>query len=31
MTQIIEQNMTALDGLLYMTSTSDNNGNVSIT
>ena len=27
-TQIIEQNMTALDGLLYMTSTSDNNGNV---
>ncbi len=30
-TQIIEQNMTALDGLLYMDSTSDNNGNVSIT
>ncbi len=30
-TQIIEQNMTALDGLLYMSSTSDNNGNASIT
>ena len=30
MTQIIEQNMTALDGLLYMVSTSDNDGNVSI-
>jgi multidrug efflux pump len=30
-TQIIEQNMTALDGLLYMESTSDNNGNVVIT
>jgi multidrug efflux pump len=30
-TQIIEQNMTGLDGLLYMNSTSDNNGNVSIT
>ncbi len=31
MTQIIEQNMTALDGLLYMSSTSDNAGNVNIT
>ena len=31
MTQIIEQNMTALDGLLYMESTSDSSGNVSIT
>jgi len=30
-TQIIEQNMTALDGLLYMDSTSDSAGNVSIT
>lgn len=30
-TQIIEQNMTALDGLLYMNSTSDSAGNVSIT
>ncbi len=30
-TQIIEQNMTALDGLLYMSSTSDNSGNASIT
>ncbi|MGH8217146.1 MAG: efflux RND transporter permease subunit [Steroidobacteraceae bacterium] len=30
-TQIIEQNMTALDGLLYMASTSDNAGNASIT
>jgi multidrug efflux pump len=30
-TQIIEQNMTALDGLLYMSSTSDNTGNVNIT
>jgi multidrug efflux pump len=30
-TQLIEQNMTALDGLIYITSTSDNNGNVSIT
>ena len=30
-TQIIEQNMTALDGLLYMDSTSDSNGSVSIT
>ncbi len=30
-TQIIEQNMTGLDGLLYLTSSSDNNGNVSIT
>src|ERR1022692_4442390 len=29
-TQIIEQNMTALDGLLYMNSTSDSSGNVSI-
>ena len=29
-TQIIEGNMTALDGLLYMSSTSDNAGNVSI-
>jgi multidrug efflux pump len=29
-TQIIEQNMTALDGLIYMDSTSDNAGNVSI-
>ena len=31
MTQIIEQNITSLDGLLYMESTSDNNGNVVIT
>ena len=31
MTQIIEQNMTGLDGLIYMVSTSDNNGNVTIT
>jgi multidrug efflux pump len=30
-TQLIEQNMTALDGLIYIASTSDNNGNVSIT
>jgi multidrug efflux pump len=30
-TQIIEQNMTSLDGLLYMESSSDNNGNVVIT
>ncbi|MGH8206836.1 MAG: efflux RND transporter permease subunit, partial [Steroidobacteraceae bacterium] len=30
-TQIIEQDMTALDGLLYMSSTSDNTGNVNIT
>src|SRR5882757_6542571 len=30
-TQIIEQNMTGLDGLLYMNSTSDNDGNVAIT
>jgi multidrug efflux pump len=30
-TQIIEQNMTELDGLLYMDSTSDSNGGVSIT
>jgi multidrug efflux pump len=30
-TQIIEQNMTALDGLLYMNSTSDSSGSVSIT
>jgi multidrug efflux pump len=29
-TQIVEQNMTALDGLLYIDSTSDNNGNVAI-
>src|SRR6204780_1308446 len=29
-TQIIEQNMTGVDGLIYMVSTSDNNGNVSI-
>ena len=29
-TQIIEQNMTGLDGLIYMHSTSDNAGNVSI-
>ncbi len=29
-TQIIEQNMTELDGLLYMESTSQSNGNVSI-
>ena len=29
-TQIIEQNMTGLDGLIYMVSTSDNNGNVQI-
>jgi multidrug efflux pump len=29
-TQIIEQNMTGLDGLIYMTSTSDNNGNIQI-
>ncbi|MGA8705711.1 MAG: efflux RND transporter permease subunit, partial [Steroidobacteraceae bacterium] len=29
-TQIVEQNMTALDGLLYMESTSDAAGNVSI-
>jgi len=29
-TQIIEQNMTGLDGLIYMVSTSDNSGNVSI-
>jgi multidrug efflux pump len=29
-TQIIEQNMTALDGLIYIDSTSDNAGNVSI-
>ena len=31
MTQIIEQNMTALDGLLYMSSSSDNTGGVAIT
>ena len=30
-TQIIEQNMTSIDGLLYIDSTSDNNGNVAIT
>ena len=29
-TQIIEQNLTAIDGLLYITSTSDNDGNASI-
>src|SRR5215469_9238969 len=29
-TQIIEQNMNSLDGLLYIQSTSDNNGNASI-
>src|ERR1035438_889101 len=30
-TQIIEQNMTGIDGLMYITSTSDGEGNVSIT
>jgi multidrug efflux pump len=30
-TQIVEQNMVGLDGLLYMTSSSDNVGNVAIT
>ncbi len=30
-TQLIEQNMTALDGLIYIASTSDNNGSVAIT
>jgi multidrug efflux pump len=30
-TQIIEQNMTGIDGLIYIASTSDNNGDVSIT
>jgi multidrug efflux pump len=30
-TQIVEQNMTGLDGLLYIESTSDSNGGVSIT
>ncbi len=30
-TQIIEQNMNSLDGVLYMESVSDNNGNVTIT
>jgi multidrug efflux pump len=30
-TQIIEQNMTGLDGLIYMDSTSDSDGSVSIT
>src|SRR5579862_4577499 len=30
-TQIIEQRMTALDGLIYMSSTSDNSGSVAIT
>ena len=30
-TQIIEQNMTEIDGLIYMASTSDNTGNVSVT
>ena len=29
-TQIIEQNLTGIDGLLYISSTSDNDGNVSI-
>ena len=29
-TQIIEQNLTGLDGLIYMVSSSDNNGSVSI-
>ena len=29
-TQIIEQNMTALDGLIYIDSTSDSQGNVAI-
>jgi multidrug efflux pump len=29
-TQIIEQNLTSLDGLLYMASTSDSQGNVSV-
>lgn len=29
-TQIIEQNLTAIDGLLYLASTSDNDGNASI-
>jgi multidrug efflux pump len=30
-TQIIEQNMTEIDGLIYMASTSDSTGNVSVT
>ncbi|HEX2584477.1 MAG TPA: efflux RND transporter permease subunit [Steroidobacteraceae bacterium] len=30
-TQIIEQNLTGLDGLIYINSSSDNNGSVSIT
>jgi multidrug efflux pump len=30
-TQIIEQNMTEIDGLIYMSSSSDNTGNVSVT
>src|SRR6266481_1259366 len=30
-TQIIKQNMTEIDGLIYMASTSDNTGNVSVT
>ena len=30
-TQVIEQNMTALDGLLYMSSSSDSNGNSNVT
>ena len=30
-TQLIEQNMTALDGLIYIASTSDNNGGIAIT
>ena len=30
-TQIIEQNMTEIDGLIYMASTSDNTGNASVT
>jgi multidrug efflux pump len=29
--QVIEQNMTGLDGLIYMSSTSDSNGNASVT
>src|SRR5271169_3932474 len=30
-TQIIEQSMTGIDGLLYMSSTSDSSGGVSVT
>jgi len=30
-TQVIEQNMTGLDGMIYMSSTSDSNGSASIT